>query len=92
MTDDFDFMADPFIRTLAREHVSSPDGYQPPEDVKAAQRALEDLVDRRVAGSVKERDYRRLAARYKATVTAHENALLAKHSETAPTSKNGATS
>lgn len=92
MTEHTDLMkADPFISALTREHFATPGGYRPPEDVDAARKALSDLVARRVVGTVKERDYHRLAARYGATIKAHEDALMAKHSATAPTSENGAT-
>lgn len=90
MTDDL-MLNDPFIKALCREQVTTPGGYSPPEDVATAQKALRDLLAR-TEGRDRTRDEKRLAARYRATVDAHHAAITAKHSETAPTSKNGAPS
>lgn len=83
-------MTDPLIRALSREHSASPAGYSPPEDVKAARKALRDLLAR-TKDRARTRDEKRLAARYTATVEAHHDALMAKHSSAAPSIENGAT-
>ena len=76
-------MTDLELAAVTREHFSSPNGYQPPADVLAAQKAKGDLIDRtKYAGYT--RDDRRLLARYEKVISAHHADLVAKHFPTAP--------
>lgn len=83
-------MTDLEMAAITREHWTSPKGYQPPDEVLTAQKALHDLVFRKEYGATFSRDEKRLQARYERIIQDHRAGLVAKHFPTAPESTNGA--